>query len=110
MEEKLLRCTVVVAGAVDTAGVVDTVGHLHIPSHLAGKVTAQLVVETDSVLGSGGLLGALDPLQACRPLMRGRAGNQTSGIIPQWRWNRGGVLRGLESERNNVVNRNTTEQ
>lgn len=110
MAEKRPRCTVVVAGAVETAGVVDIAGHHHIPTQLAGKVTAQPVVETDSVLGSGELLDALDPPQACRSLMRGRAGNQTSGHIPQWRWNRGGVLRGLESEGNNVVNRNTTEQ
>ena len=79
MEEKRLRCTAV------AAGVVDTVGHGHIPTHLVGKVTAQLAVETDLVLDSGELPGALDPPQACQPLMRGRAGNQTSGHIPQWR-------------------------
>lgn len=92
------------------AGVVDTAGHRHIPTQLVRKATAQPADETYSVLGLDELLGALDPPQACRTLMRGRAGNQTSGHIPQWRLIRGGVLGRLESEGKYVVNRNTTEQ
>lgn len=86
MEEKRLRYIAGVAGAAGiagTAGVVDTGGHRHIPTQLVGKATAQPADETDSVLGSEELLGAMDPPQACRTLMRGRAGNQTSGHIPQ---------------------------
>lgn len=94
MEEKRLRCTAVagVVGAVGTAGVADTAGHRHIPTRLVGKATAQPVVETDSVLDLGELLDALDPPQACQTLMRGRAGSRTSGHIPQWHWNQGGVM------------------
>ena len=86
LEEKRFGCT---------AGTAGHQGQEDILTQIVGKVTAQSALETDSGLGLGELLDALDPLQARQPLTSGIAGSQTSGHKHQRHWKQGGVIGGL---------------